>query len=152
MNREDVEIIAEVLRQKVVKIREMFRPPDAHVTDVERFAQVQVLTLAHDIGIAFTPQDPTFDNILVEAVQLEIYRDVSSEEQKPATTNSPWGRVENTPEREAMLGGAVLWCRVFDGEKIFTVLPVGTVPGLRDGRYYYTVDEALAARPGRVEP
>ena len=74
MTKADVETIAEVLRQKVVKIREMFRPPDAHVPDVEQFAKVQVLTLAHDIGIAFAKQDPTFDELLVETVRAEVNR------------------------------------------------------------------------------
>jgi len=66
MTREDCELVAEVLRRKVVKIREMFRPPDAHVPDVERFAKVQILTLAHELGIAFAKQDPTFDEFLVQ--------------------------------------------------------------------------------------
>jgi len=79
MTRADCELIANVLQRRVVDIREMFRPPDAHVTDVERFAKVQVLTLAHDIGIAFAKQDPTFDELLggngarrSESRQIEI--------------------------------------------------------------------------------
>jgi hypothetical protein len=75
MTRTEVEIIAEVLRQKVVKIHEMFRPPDAHVRDVEQFAKIQILTLAHDIGIALAKQDPTFDELLVETVRAEVNRD-----------------------------------------------------------------------------
>ena len=74
MTRTEVELIAEVLRQKVVKIREMFRPPDARVSDVEQFAKIQILTLAHDIGIAFRKEDPTFDDILVETVRAEVNR------------------------------------------------------------------------------
>ena len=74
MTRTEVEIIAEVLRQKVVKIRKMFRPPDAHVRDVEQFAKIQILTLAHDIGIALAKQDPTFDELSVETVRAEVNR------------------------------------------------------------------------------
>jgi len=74
MTRADCDLIAEVLRQRIVKLREMFRPPDAHVRDVEQFAKVQVLTLAHDIGIAFAKEDATFDELLVEAVQGEMNR------------------------------------------------------------------------------
>lgn len=74
MTQKDAETIAEVLRLRIVKIREMFEPADAHVPDVERFAKVQVLTLAHDIGIAFAKEDPTFDNVLVETVRAEMNR------------------------------------------------------------------------------
>jgi hypothetical protein len=74
MTRADCVLIAEVLRQRIVDIRKMFEPPEAHVPDVERFAKVQVLTLAHDIGIAFAKQDPTFDEFLVETVRAEVNR------------------------------------------------------------------------------
>jgi hypothetical protein len=62
------------LRQKVLKIREMFRPPDAHVPDVEQFAKIQILTLARDIGIAPAKQNPTFDELLVETLRAEVHR------------------------------------------------------------------------------
>jgi len=52
----------------------MFEPLDAHVPNVEKFAKIQVVTLAHDIGIAFSKEDPAFDNILVEVVRDEINR------------------------------------------------------------------------------
>jgi hypothetical protein len=74
MTKADCELVAEVLRRRIVKIREMFAPPDARVPDVEQFAKVQVLTLAHDIGIAFRKEDPTFDDLLVEAVRGEMNR------------------------------------------------------------------------------
>jgi hypothetical protein len=74
MTRADCEVIAEVLRKRIVDIRKMFEPPDAHVPNVEKFAKIQVVTLAHDIGIAFSKEDPAFDNILVEEVRDEINR------------------------------------------------------------------------------
>ena len=60
--------------RELCNLREMFRPADAHVPDVERFAMVQIVTLAHDIGIAFGKEDPAFDDILVETVRGEINR------------------------------------------------------------------------------
>jgi hypothetical protein len=73
MTREDCELLADVLRQRIVDIRAMSLPPDARVPNLEQFAKVQVLTLAHEIGIAFAKQDPAFDDILVETVQAKMY-------------------------------------------------------------------------------
>jgi hypothetical protein len=74
MTRAEVEIIAEVLRQRIVKIREMLRPPDAHVPDIEQAMKMQIAFVARDIGHAFAKQDPTFDDILTEAVVSEMNR------------------------------------------------------------------------------
>ena len=74
MTLNDCERIAEVFRKRIVDIRKMFEPRDAHVPDVEQFAKVQVVSLAHDLGVEFAKDDPSFDNILVEVVRAEINR------------------------------------------------------------------------------
>lgn len=58
MTRADCEVVAEVLRQRIVDIGKMFEPPDTRVPDVQQFAKFQVLTLAHDLGRAFRNDDP----------------------------------------------------------------------------------------------
>jgi hypothetical protein len=73
MTRDDCELIAEVLRRRIVKIREMFQAPDTRVPDVQQFAKVQTLVLAHDLGLAFAKDDATFDDFLVKTVQDEMY-------------------------------------------------------------------------------
>jgi hypothetical protein len=74
MTRTDCEMVAEVLRRRIVEIGKMFEPPDARVPDVEKAMKIQILVAAHDIGIAFAKEDPQFDSVLVEAVQAEINR------------------------------------------------------------------------------
>jgi hypothetical protein len=132
MNRQDCELIADVLKRQIVKIRKGWEPPEAECIDAEHAMLVQVLTLAHDLGLVFAKQDPTFDEILVNAVRSEMATWV----QKPVP-NSPWGRVENTAERAEILGDKFkLWCKVRNHKFLFQVLPTGTTPTRYDDGVY----------------
>jgi len=66
--------VAKVLRRRIVEIGKLFEAPDARVPDVEKAMQVQVLLVAHDLGLAFAKENPAFDDILVKTVQDEMER------------------------------------------------------------------------------
>jgi hypothetical protein len=139
MDRQDCELIADVLKRRIVDIKKMREAADVECQEDEHAMLVQILVLAHDLGIAFAKQDPTFDDILVNAVRSEMATWV----RKPAT-NAPWGRVPNNPERAEILGDKfTLWAKVWDDKPIFRVLPFGTKPH-RDDPGVYDLDSAFA--------
>lgn len=132
MDRQDCELIADVLKRRIVDIRKAWEPPEAECTDVEHATLGQILTLAHDLGIAFAKQDTTFDEVLVNAVRSEMATWV----QKPVTS-SPWAWVTNNAERAEILGDKFkLWVKVRNRKFIFQVLPVGTTPTRYDDGVY----------------
>jgi hypothetical protein len=70
MTNEESKIIADVLRHRIIEIRKMFEPADAHVPQdqVEQAMIVQILVLAQDLDVAFS------DSVFVEAVRSETNR------------------------------------------------------------------------------
>ena len=72
MTTKDCELIAKVLRNRISEIGKLFEPRDVRVPDIEYAMKIQIVVLAHDLGLALAKQDPTFDDILVNAAQEEL--------------------------------------------------------------------------------
>jgi hypothetical protein len=54
-------------------------------------------------------------------------------------TNTSWSEFKVTTETaKYMRGTHTLWSRIFDGEHVFTVRPIGETPSDNDGGYYTT--------------
>ena len=76
MTHDERDLIADVLRQRIVEIKKMFQTPDWEIPkeEIPQAIKVQIAALAGDLDSAFRKRDPAFGQFFLGAVRSEMNR------------------------------------------------------------------------------